>query len=81
MGWPVITNTQLYCTIQAKYITEAEEKYNQVLKALDPQLSLHYQRRCVEATKEGNSATINFYSRWNLILFSLRLDVSGIWNF
>lgn len=58
--WPVRTNAQLYCTIQAKYITEAEEKYNQVLKALDPQLSLHYQRRCVEATKEGNSATVNF---------------------
>lgn len=52
------------CTIQAKYITEAEEKYNQVLKALDPQLSLHYQRRCVEATEEGKSAIINIYSVW-----------------
>ncbi|KAL8200030.1 hypothetical protein R6Q57_011369 [Mikania cordata] len=37
----------------AKSITEAEEKYNYVLSALDPQLSCKYQKRCEEATKEG----------------------------
>lgn len=39
---------------QAKVITEAEEKYDSLLKALDPELSLKYQKRCEEATKEGN---------------------------
>lgn len=38
---------------QAKIITEAEEKYDILLKTLDPQLSLNYQRRCEQATKEG----------------------------
>ncbi|KAJ9564716.1 hypothetical protein OSB04_000682 [Centaurea solstitialis] len=37
----------------AKSITEAEEKYNCLLSTLDPQLSLKYQKRCEEATKEG----------------------------
>lgn len=39
---------------QAKCITEAESKYESLLKLLDPQLSLSYQKRCAEATKEGN---------------------------
>lgn len=39
---------------QAKYISEAEDKYESVLKSLDPQLSLSYQKRCAEATREGN---------------------------
>ncbi|CAN6711247.1 unnamed protein product [Malus baccata var. baccata] len=43
--------------ISAKYIVEAEEQYNNLLKRLDPQLSLNYQRRCVEATKEGSFST------------------------
>lgn len=46
---------------QAKYITEAEKKYNILLKSLDPQLSLNYQKRCEEATKEGN---ILFWRLW-----------------
>lgn len=40
-------------TLLAKSITEAEEKYNYLLNTLDPQLSLKYQKRCEEATKEG----------------------------
>ncbi|BBN70114.1 hypothetical protein Prudu_1436S000400 [Prunus dulcis] len=40
---------------EAKYIAEAEEKYNNLLKMLDPQLSLNYRRRCEEATKEGSA--------------------------
>lgn len=40
-------------TMLAKSITEAEEKYDCLLKALDPNLSLNYQKRCEEATKEG----------------------------
>ena len=35
-------------------MSEAEEKYDRLLKALDPHLSSLYQRRCEEATKEGN---------------------------
>lgn len=53
-------------TMLAKYITEAEEKYNQVLKALDPQLSLHYQRRCVEATKEGGNMSGHPLGTWSI---------------
>ncbi|KAK4366973.1 hypothetical protein RND71_014853 [Anisodus tanguticus] len=41
----------------AKIITEAEEKYDSLLKALDPELSLNYQKRCEEATKEGSGKT------------------------
>ncbi|KAI3665085.1 hypothetical protein L6452_43703 [Arctium lappa] len=40
-------------TLLAKSITKAEEKYNGLLSTLDPQLSLKYQKRCEEATKEG----------------------------
>ncbi|TYJ14101.1 hypothetical protein E1A91_A10G094600v1 [Gossypium mustelinum] len=36
----------------AKNITDAEERYDNLLKTLDPQLSSKYQRRCEEATKE-----------------------------
>ncbi|KAK1588809.1 hypothetical protein Q3G72_027310 [Acer saccharum] len=43
----------------AKCITEAEEKYNSLLKSLDPQLSLDYKRRCEEATKEGGTISGN----------------------
>ncbi|XP_004288181.1 PREDICTED: uncharacterized protein LOC101315089 [Fragaria vesca subsp. vesca] len=53
-------------TVLAKYITEAEEKYNQVLKALDPQLSLHYQRRCVEATEEGGNVSGYPLGTWSI---------------
>jgi hypothetical protein len=37
----------------AKRISEAEEKYEQIMKSLDPHLSSNYRRRCEEATKEG----------------------------
>ncbi|XP_047326486.1 uncharacterized protein LOC124930170 [Impatiens glandulifera] len=36
-----------------KCITEAEEKYNHLLSAVDPRLSISYEERCKEATKEG----------------------------
>ncbi|GAB2283376.1 hypothetical protein Dimus_017890 [Dionaea muscipula] len=39
-------------TMLAKCISEAEEKYDRLLKALDPEVSSCYQRRCEEATKE-----------------------------
>lgn len=39
--------------LQAKCITEAEEKYEKLLKSLDPELSSNYQKRCEEATREG----------------------------
>lgn len=47
-------------SFQAKCITEAEEKYDSLLKSLDPRLSLNYQRRCEEATKEGDLLKINY---------------------
>ncbi|XP_028963813.1 uncharacterized protein [Malus domestica] len=53
-------------TVLAKYIVEAEEKYNNLLKRLDPQLSLNYQRRCVEATKEGGSASAHPLGAWSI---------------
>ncbi|CAH9094853.1 unnamed protein product [Cuscuta epithymum] len=39
--------------ILAKHITEAEAKYSSLLEALGPELSVGYQKRCEEATKEG----------------------------
>ncbi|KAH0996148.1 hypothetical protein GBA52_020012 [Prunus armeniaca] len=53
-------------TVLAKYIAEAEEKYNNVLKMLDPQLSLNYQRRCVEATKEGGNMSAHPLGTWSI---------------
>ncbi|XP_048427258.1 uncharacterized protein LOC103960051 isoform X3 [Pyrus x bretschneideri] len=53
-------------TVLAKYIAEAEDKYNNLLKRLDPQLSLNYQRRCVEATKEGGSASAHPLGAWSI---------------
>ncbi|KAH7566884.1 hypothetical protein JRO89_XS08G0248800 [Xanthoceras sorbifolium] len=50
----------------AKCITEAEEKYNSLLKSLDPQLSSNYQRRCEEATKEGGKVSGNPFGTWNM---------------
>ncbi|XP_071701854.1 uncharacterized protein [Rutidosis leptorrhynchoides] len=37
----------------AKCITEAEERYSGLLRSLDHNLSIKYQQRCEEATKEG----------------------------
>ncbi|GLU13097.1 hypothetical protein SLE2022_297440 [Rubroshorea leprosula] len=50
----------------AKYITEAEERYGNLLKTLDPQLSLNYQRRCEEATKEGGKVSGHSLGTWNI---------------
>jgi hypothetical protein len=52
--WIFMVNFQFFFSPQAKYIAEAEQKYESLLKTLDPQLSLNYQKRCEEATKEGN---------------------------
>ncbi|XP_055829126.1 uncharacterized protein LOC129898561 isoform X2 [Solanum dulcamara] len=48
----------------AKVITEAEEKYDNLLKALDPELSLSYQKRCEEATKEGGKTAGPSLGTW-----------------
>ncbi|GLT33730.1 hypothetical protein SLA2020_082940 [Shorea laevis] len=50
----------------AKYITKAEERYGNLLKTLDPQLSLNYQRRCEEATKEGGKISGHSLGTWNI---------------
>ncbi|XP_024974288.1 uncharacterized protein LOC112512519 isoform X1 [Cynara cardunculus var. scolymus] len=50
----------------AKSITEAEEKYNCLLSTLDPQLSLKYQKRCEEATKEGGKLLGPPLGTWNI---------------
>ncbi|MCD7468155.1 hypothetical protein HAX54_006099 [Datura stramonium] len=48
----------------AKVITEAEEKYDSLLKALEPELSLNYQKRCKEATKEGGKTSGPSLGTW-----------------
>ncbi|KAB1210195.1 hypothetical protein CJ030_MR6G024473 [Morella rubra] len=53
-------------TMLAKYITEAEKKYNILLKSLDPQLSLNYQKRCEEATKEGGKISGHRLGVWSI---------------
>lgn len=45
----------IYFLHKAKCISDAEKKYDRLLKALDPNLSSNYQKRCEEATKEGYS--------------------------
>ncbi|OMO56113.1 hypothetical protein CCACVL1_26738 [Corchorus capsularis] len=50
----------------AKYITDAEEKYDNLLKALNPQLSSKYQRRCEEATKEGGKISGHPLGTWSI---------------
>lgn len=50
----------------AKVITEAEEKYDNLLKALDPELSLNYQKRCEEATKEGGKTSGPSLGTWSI---------------
>lgn len=51
------TFRSFHCFLQAKRISEAEEKYEEIMKSLDPHLSSNYQRRCEEATKEGTNIT------------------------
>ncbi|KAA3479874.1 ATP synthase subunit b 2 [Gossypium australe] len=50
----------------AKYITDAEERYGNLLKTLDPQLSSKYQRRCEEATKEGGTVSGHPLGTWSI---------------
>ncbi|XP_062099820.1 uncharacterized protein LOC133805662 isoform X2 [Humulus lupulus] len=50
----------------AKYIAEAEKKYNLLLKTLDSQLSLHYHKRCEEATREGGSMSKHPLGTWSI---------------
>ncbi|KAK9053465.1 hypothetical protein SSX86_030099 [Deinandra increscens subsp. villosa] len=53
-------------TLLAKSITEAEEKYSYLLSTLDPQLSLKYQKRCEEATKEGGKVAGPPLGTWSI---------------
>ncbi|KAL5556267.1 hypothetical protein UlMin_038503 [Ulmus minor] len=53
-------------TMLAKYITEAEEKYNILMKTLDSQLSSNYERRCEEATKEGGNVSKHPLGTWSI---------------
>ncbi|KAL5992520.1 hypothetical protein ACLOJK_013439 [Asimina triloba] len=48
----------------AKSITEAEDEYQHLLDALDPELSSKYKRRCQEAAKEDEG--ILFCRRANI---------------
>ncbi|KFK25339.1 hypothetical protein AALP_AA8G099800 [Arabis alpina] len=50
----------------AKRISEAEEKYEEIMKSLDPHLSTKYQRRCEEATKEGGKISGHSLGTWNI---------------
>nr|XP_010939680.1 uncharacterized protein LOC105058437 isoform X2 [Elaeis guineensis] len=50
----------------AKCITEAEEKYEQLSKCLDPELSLKYWRRCEEATMEGGATSGHAFGTWSI---------------
>ncbi|KAL0449306.1 UNVERIFIED_CONTAM: hypothetical protein Slati_1487000 [Sesamum latifolium] len=50
----------------ANFITEAEEKYDGLLKALDPELSMKYQKRCEEATSEGRKTCGPSLGTWHI---------------
>ncbi|KAL3630205.1 hypothetical protein CASFOL_023189 [Castilleja foliolosa] len=52
--------------MMAKFITEAEEKYDQLSKALDPELFMKYQQRCEEATKEGGKICGPSLGTWHI---------------
>ncbi|KAI3451170.1 hypothetical protein Pfo_007835 [Paulownia fortunei] len=52
--------------MMAKFITEAEQKYDQLSKALDPELSMKYQKRCEEATKEGGKTCGPSLGTWHI---------------
>uniref|UniRef100_A0A5B7BW97 Uncharacterized protein n=1 Tax=Davidia involucrata TaxID=16924 RepID=A0A5B7BW97_DAVIN len=53
-------------TMLAKCITDAEEKYEHLLKSLDSKLSMNYQRRCEEATKDGGKITGPSLGTWSI---------------
>ncbi|KAL5171112.1 hypothetical protein HKD37_11G032663 [Glycine soja] len=50
----------------AKCIGEAEDKYASLQKSLDPHLSLSYQKRCAEATKEGGKVSDHPLGTWSI---------------
>ncbi|KAI4345263.1 hypothetical protein L6164_012401 [Bauhinia variegata] len=50
----------------AKCIGDAEDKYDSLLKSLDPQLSQMYQQRCEEATKEGGKVSGHPFGTWRM---------------
>ncbi|CAL1377654.1 unnamed protein product [Linum trigynum] len=50
----------------AKCIGDAEEKYERLLKTLEPHLSKSYQRRCEEATREGGKLIGNPLGSWTI---------------
>ncbi|THU52654.1 hypothetical protein C4D60_Mb10t06210 [Musa balbisiana] len=50
----------------AKCITEAEEKYEHLIRTLDPELSSSYRRRCEEATREGGATSGHAFGTWNV---------------
>jgi len=64
--------------LQAKRISEAEEKYEEIMKSLDPHLSSNYQRRCEEATKEGTKITSSIkFSVFFLVDLMKKVDQVG----
>ncbi|KAL6575948.1 hypothetical protein OROHE_000419 [Orobanche hederae] len=52
--------------MMAKFITEAEEKYDDLSKALDLDLFAQYQQRCEEATKEGGKTCGPSLGTWHI---------------
>ncbi|CAL5326859.1 unnamed protein product [Camellia sinensis] len=52
--------------LEAKCISEAEEKYDRLLRDLDPKLSTNYQRRCEEATREGGKLSGPYLGTWSI---------------
>ncbi|KAF7134467.1 hypothetical protein RHSIM_Rhsim08G0012600 [Rhododendron simsii] len=53
-------------TMLAKCISDAEKKYDRLLKALDSNLSSNYQKRCEEATKEGGKTSGPSLGTWSI---------------
>ncbi|XP_044470293.1 uncharacterized protein LOC123199388 isoform X2 [Mangifera indica] len=53
-------------TMLAKCISKAEEKYQALLKSLDLELSINYQRRCEEAAKEGGMISGHPFGTWTI---------------
>nr|POE64287.1 hypothetical protein CFP56_36933 [Quercus suber] len=49
-----------------KYITEAEQKYDSLLKTLDPQLALNYQKRRDEVIEEGGKIYGHNLRTWSM---------------
>ncbi|KAL6575925.1 hypothetical protein OROHE_000396 [Orobanche hederae] len=52
--------------MMAKFITKAEEKYDDLSKALDLDLFAQYQQRCEEATKEGGKTFGPSLGTWHI---------------